>query len=120
MVVGAARPKFVVERKWTGAATNIGTEAVVRAPSDGYTLLLVTPANAVNATLYDKLNFDFMHDTGTVAGIYRVPFVMELEQSVPAKTVPDFIAYAKANPGKISFASGGNGSGVHWPANFSG
>jgi tripartite-type tricarboxylate transporter receptor subunit TctC len=104
---------FIVENR-TGAATNVATEAVVHAPADGYTLLLVTPANLINATLYEKLNFNFIRDIAPVAGIYRVPFVMELHPSVPATTVPEFIAYAKANPGKLSFASGGIATaGIH-------
>ena len=100
---------FVIENR-PGAGGNIGTEAVVRAPADGYTLLLVSSANAINATLYDKLNFNFIRDIAPVAGIIRVPNVMVVNPSVPAKTVPEFIAYAKANPGKINMASGGIGS----------
>jgi len=103
---------FVVENR-PGAASNIATEAVVRAPPDGYTLLLVNPANATSATLYDKLNFNFIRDVAPVAGIVRVPNIMELNLSVPAKTVPEFIAYAKANPGKVNYASAGNGTTVH-------
>ena len=91
--------QFVVENR-PGAGGNIATEAVVRAPADGYTLLLVGAANAINATLYDKLNFNFIRDIAPVAGIIRVPNVMEVNPSVPAKTVPEFIAYAKANPGQ--------------------
>ena len=82
----------------------------MRAPPDGYTLLLVSPANAINATLYEKLNFNFIRDIAPVAGIIRAPNVMVVNPSVPAKTVPEFIAYAKANPGKINMASAGNGS----------
>ena len=82
----------------------------MRAPPDGYTLLLVNSANAINATLYDKLNFNFIRDIAPVAGIIRVPLVMEVNPSFPAKTVPEFIAYAKANPGKINMASAGIGS----------
>src|SRR5262249_48276276 len=104
--------QFVIENR-TGAATNIATEAVVRSPPDGYTLLVVSPANAINATLYDKLNFVFLRDIAPVAGVIRAPFVLEINPSVPAKTVPEFIAYAKANPGKISMASAGIGSGPH-------
>jgi tripartite-type tricarboxylate transporter receptor subunit TctC len=104
--------QFVIENR-TGAGTNIGTEAVVRAPPDGSTLLFVTQSNAINATLYDNLNFNFIRDIVPVAGIIRVPNVMEVNPSVPAKTVPEFIAYAKANPGKINMASGGNGSIQH-------
>ena len=100
---------FVIENR-PGAGGNIGTEAVVRAPPDGYTLLLVSPANAINATLYDKLNFNFIRDIAPVAGIIRAPNVMVVNPSVPAKTVPEFIAYAKANPGKINMASAGNGT----------
>jgi tripartite-type tricarboxylate transporter receptor subunit TctC len=104
--------QFIVENR-PGASRNIGTEAVVRAPPDGYTLLLATATNAINATLYDKLNFNFIRDIAPVAGIMRVPLVMEVNSSFPAKTVPEFIAYAKANPGKINMASGGNGTGNH-------
>jgi tripartite-type tricarboxylate transporter receptor subunit TctC len=104
--------QFVVENR-PGGGTNIGTETVVRAPADGYTLLLVSPSNASNATLYDKLNFNFIRDIAPVAGISREPGVMVLNPSVPAKTVPEFIAYAKANPGKINMASSGNGTGTH-------
>jgi tripartite-type tricarboxylate transporter receptor subunit TctC len=103
---------FVIDNR-PGAGTNIGTEAVVRAPSDGYTLLLVAPPSAINATLYAKLNFNFLRDIAPVAGVVRAPFVMEVNPSVPAKTVTEFIAYAKANPGKISMASAGIGSGPH-------
>ena len=103
---------FVIENR-PGAGGNIGTEAVVRAPPDGYTLLLVTPANAINATLYDKLNFNFIRDIAPVASIIRVPIVMVVNPSFPAKTVPEFIAYAKANPGKINMASAGNGTAPH-------
>jgi len=103
---------FVIENR-PGAATNVGTDVVVRAPSDGYTLLLVSAINAVNATLYEKLNFNFVRDIAPVAIIMRVPFVMEVNPTVPAKTVPEFIAYAKANPGVINFASTGIGSGTH-------
>jgi len=103
---------FVIENR-PGAGTNIGTEAVVRAPADGYTLLLASPPAAINSTLYDKLNFVFLRDIAPVAGVIRAPFVMEVNPSVSAKTVPEFIAYAKANPGKISMASAGIGSGPH-------
>ena len=103
---------FVIENR-PGASTNIATEAVVRAPPDGYTLLLVAPANAINATLYEKLNFNFIHDIAPVAGIIRFPNVMVVNPSVPAKTVPEFIAYAKANPGRLNMASSGNGSTIH-------
>jgi tripartite-type tricarboxylate transporter receptor subunit TctC len=104
--------QFVIENR-PGAGTNIATEAVVKSPPDGYTLLMVTPANAINATLYDKLNFVFLRDIVPVAGMIRVPNVMEVNPSVPANTVAEFIAYAKANPGKINFASGGIGSAAH-------
>jgi tripartite-type tricarboxylate transporter receptor subunit TctC len=104
--------QFVVENR-PGAANNIATEAVTRAPADGYTLLLVNPANAINTSLYDKLNFSFLHDIAPVAGLIRVPNVMEVNPGVPAKTVLEFIAYAKANPGKVNFASGGSGTSVH-------
>ena len=104
--------QFVIENR-PGAASNIGTEAALKAPPDGYTLLQVTSTNAVNVTFYDNLNFNFISDIAPVAGIIRVPFVMELNPSVPANTVPEFIAYAKANPGKINMASGGIGTSVH-------
>ena len=103
---------FVMENR-PGAGTNIGTEAVVHAPADGYTLLFVTPANAINATLYDKPNFNFIRDIAPVSGIMRVPNMMEVHPSFPAKTVAELIAYAKANPGKISHASAGIGSSSH-------
>ena len=104
--------QFIIENK-PGAGNNIATEAAINAPSDGYTVFLVNPANAINATLYQKLPFNFMHDTAPVGGIMRVPNVMEVNPSVPAKTVAEFIAYAKANPGKINWASSGNGTSVH-------
>jgi tripartite-type tricarboxylate transporter receptor subunit TctC len=103
---------FIIDNR-PGAGGNIGTEVAAKAPPDGYTLLLVAPANVVNVTLYDKLNFNFMRDIAPVGGLTRVPNVMEVNLSVPAKTVPEFIAYAKANPGKINMASGGNGSTAH-------
>jgi tripartite-type tricarboxylate transporter receptor subunit TctC len=96
-----------------GAATNIATEAAARAAPDGYTLLMVNPANAINATVYEKLNFDFIRDVAPVAGIVRAPLVMVVNASFPAKTVPEFIGYAKANPGKINMASAGIGSTSH-------
>src|SRR5262249_28367773 len=105
-------PPFVIDNR-PGGGTNIGTEAVVRAPADGYTLLLVGAASAINATLYDKLNFNFIRDIAPVAGITRAPEVMVVHPSVPAKTIPEFIAYAKANPGKLTMASGGIGSLSH-------
>src|SRR5579864_3425841 len=104
--------EFIVENR-PGAGSNIATEAVVRAPPDGYTLLVVLAANAINATLYTKLNFNFLRDIALVAGLVRVANVMEINPAVPAKTVPEFIAYAKANPGRLSFGSGGNGSSLH-------
>jgi tripartite-type tricarboxylate transporter receptor subunit TctC len=103
---------FIVESR-PGGGTNIATEMVVRAPADGYTLLVVAPANAINASLYDKLNYNFMRDTMPVAGLIRFPNVMEVNPAVPTKTVPEFIAYAKANPGKLNMASSGNGSTIH-------
>ena len=103
---------FIIENR-PGAASNIATEAVVKAPPDGYTLLMVVPGNTINATLYDKLNFNFLRDIAAVASIARLPNVMEVNTSVPAKTVNEFIAHAKANPGKISFASAGIGSSQH-------
>jgi len=102
----------IVENR-AGAAGNIGTEAVVRAPADDYTLLLTTVSNAVNATLYDKLNFNFIRDVAPVAGVVRVPNVMEVNPSFPAKTAPEFITYAQANPNKLNFGSGGNGTASH-------
>ncbi len=103
---------FVIEDR-PGVAGNIAAELVVRASPDGYTLLELNAPNAINATLYANLNFDLVRDLAPVAGIMRVPAVMEVNPSFPAKTVPEFIAYAKANPGKINMASGGNGSTPH-------
>jgi tripartite-type tricarboxylate transporter receptor subunit TctC len=103
---------FVIENR-PGGGNNIGTEAAVRAPPDGYTLLLATPANAINATLYDKLNFNFIQDIAPVASIMRVSNIVVVHPSFPAKTLPEFIAYAKANPGKVSMASSGNGTAPH-------
>jgi len=103
---------FIIENR-PGAGTNIATEAVVRSPPDGHTLLLVAPPNAINATLYEKLNFNFIRDIAPVASISRVPLVMVVNPSVPAKTVSEFVTYAKANPGRISMASGGNGTTPH-------
>jgi tripartite-type tricarboxylate transporter receptor subunit TctC len=103
---------FVIENR-PGAGSNIGTEAVVRAPADGYTLLLVSPANVINATLFDKLNYNFIRDIAPVAGISRESIIMVVNPSVPAKRVPEFIAYAKANPGKLNVASAGIGTGAH-------
>jgi tripartite-type tricarboxylate transporter receptor subunit TctC len=104
--------QFVIENK-PGAGNNIGTEAAIHSPPDGYTLLLVNPANAINTTLYPRLSFNFIRDSAPVAGIMRVPNVMEVNPSLPAKTVAEFIAYAKANPGKINWATSGNGTSVH-------
>jgi len=103
---------FVVENR-PGAGNNIGTEAVVRAPADGYTLLIVGSTQAINATLYDKLNFNFIRDIAPVAAIIRQPLVMVVHPSFPAKTVPEFIAHAKANPGKLNMASPGVGTTPH-------
>lgn len=103
---------FVIENR-PGAGSNIGTEAVVKALPDGYTLLLANAANAINATLYEKLNFNFLRDIAPVAGLTRVPNIMVVNQSLPAKTVLEFIAYAKANPDKISMGSAGTGSTPH-------
>ena len=104
--------QFIVENR-PGAGTNIATEAVVRAPADGYTLLLGGAVNAVNVTLYEKLNFDFIRDIAPVAGLIRFPNIIDLNPSFAAKTLPEFIAYAKANPGKVSMASAGNGTSQH-------
>ncbi len=104
--------QFVIENK-PGGGNNIGTEAAIHSPPDGYTLMLVNPANAINTTLYPKLSFNFIRDIAPVAGIMRVPNVMEVNPSVPAKTVAEFIAYAKANLGKINWATSGNGTSVH-------
>ena len=103
---------FIIENR-PGAATNLGTEAVVNEPPDGYTLLLVGVPNAINATLYEKLNFNFIHDIAPVASIVREPNVMVVNPSVPATSVPEFISYAKTNPGKLSMASAGNGTASH-------
>ena len=103
----------VVIESRPGGGTNIATEAVVRAPPDGYTLLLVAPANAINASLYDKLNSNFIRDMAPVAGLIRFPTVVVVNPSVPVKTIPELIAYAKANPGKLNMASSGNGSTIH-------
>src|SRR5258708_7004767 len=103
---------FIIENR-PGAGGNIGTEAAVRAPPDGYTLLLAVSPNAINATLYDKLNFNILTDIVPVAGIMRTPHIMLVHPSFPAKTVPEFIAYAKANPGKINMGSSGIGSTNH-------
>ena len=103
---------FVIENR-LGAGGNIATEVVVRAPPDGYTLLQIGPANTINATFNDKLSFNFIRDIAPVASIVRVPSVMEINPSVPAETVPEFIAYAKANPGKLNMSSAGNGTASH-------
>ena len=104
--------QFIVENR-PGAGSNIATEAVVNAPPDGYTLLMVSSAHAIGATLYDNLSFNFIRDIVPVASIIRQPQVMLVNSSLPAKTVPEFIAYAKANPGKVSMASGGTGAASH-------
>jgi tripartite-type tricarboxylate transporter receptor subunit TctC len=109
---GRLGQSFITENR-PGAGGNIGTEAVVTAAPDGYTLLLATVPNAVNASLYEKLDFNFIRDIAPVAGIIRVPMVILLNPLVPARTVPEFIAYAKANPGKVNMASAGNGSAPH-------
>ena len=104
--------QFIVENR-PGAASNIATEAVVNAPPDGYTLLVATSVNAINATLYDKLNFNLIRDIAPVASIHREPLLVEVNPSVPVKTVPELIAYAKANPANINMSSAGIGSGNH-------
>jgi tripartite-type tricarboxylate transporter receptor subunit TctC len=104
--------QIVIENR-AGAGSNLAVEAAINAPPDGYTLLLVGATNAINATLYEKLNFNFIRDIAPVAGIIRVPLIMEVHPSVPAKTVAEFIAYAKANPGKINMGSGGIGTTLH-------
>jgi tripartite-type tricarboxylate transporter receptor subunit TctC len=104
--------QFVIENR-PGASSNIATEAVVRAPADGYTLLLIGSFNTINATLYDKLNFNFIRDIAPVASVMRYPYVMVVNPSLPAKSVSEFIAYAKANPGKLNMASPGTGTGDH-------
>ena len=104
--------QFIIENK-PGAGNNIATEAVIHAAPDGYTLLFVNPANGINASLYKKLSFNFVRDIAPVAGITRVPNVMEVNPNVPVKTVAEFIAYAKANPNKVNMASSGNGTSVH-------
>jgi tripartite-type tricarboxylate transporter receptor subunit TctC len=104
--------QFVIENK-PGGGNNIGTEYVVKSPPDGYTMLLVNPANGINATLYTNLSFNFIRDIAPVAGLVRTPNVMEVTNNLPAKTVAEFIAYCKANPGKINMASSGNGTSVH-------
>src|SRR5262245_29701903 len=101
--------QFIIENR-PGAGGNIATEAAVRAPADGYTLLFVNSVNAVNASVYDNLKFNFIRDIAPVASIMHIPLVMVINPSVPARTVPEFIAYAKANPGKVNMASAGNGT----------
>ena len=104
--------QFFVDNR-PGAANNIATEDMIRSPADGYTLLLTNPTNAINATFYAHLNYDFLRDSDPVAGIMRVPNVMVVGAAVPANTVPEFVAYAKANPGKVYYASPGNGTSPH-------
>jgi len=104
--------QFIVENR-PGGGGNIGIEAVVRSPADGYTLLVVGTTAAINATLFEKLNYNFIRDIAPVASIHRVPHFMQVNPSLPVATVPEFIAHAKANPGKISMGSGGNGSPAH-------
>ena len=104
--------QFAVENR-PGAGTNLGTEAVVRASADGYTLLIAGSSAAINATLFEALNFDFIRDTAPIASIVRVPQLMQVNPSLPVQSVPEFIAYVKANPGKIAMGSGGNGSPAH-------
>jgi tripartite-type tricarboxylate transporter receptor subunit TctC len=103
---------FIVENR-PGASTNIATEAVVRSAPDGYMLLITAPPSVINASLYAHLNFNFVRDIAPIAGLMRVPHVMSVNSSLPVRTVPEFISYAKANPGKVNYGSGGNGTGVH-------
>jgi tripartite-type tricarboxylate transporter receptor subunit TctC len=107
--------QFIVENR-PGAGNNIATDLVLKSDPDGYTLLLTNPTNAINATYYENLPYDFIRDSAPVAGIMRVPNIMEVSPLVPAKTVPEFVALAKANPGKLTYASGGNGTSVHMSA----
>jgi len=109
---GKLHQQFIIENK-PGAGNNIATEHVINSPPDGYTVYLVNPANGINATLYKKLNFNFVRDMAPVGGITRVPNVMTVNPNVPAKTVAEFIDYCKANPGKVNMASSGNGTSVH-------
>jgi tripartite-type tricarboxylate transporter receptor subunit TctC len=111
-LAGRLGQQFIIENR-PGAGANIATEAVVRAAPDGYTLLMISTPNAINATLYEKLNFNFIRDIAPIAAIIRVPNVMVVHPSVPAETVPEFIAHAKANPGKLTMASPGNGTSGH-------
>ena len=111
-LLGHFGQQFIVENQ-AGAGTNIATERVVRAPPDGYMLLMATSSNAINATLYDHLNFDFLQDTAPVASVARTPLVMTVNPSFPARTVPEFVAYATAHPGEINIATSGKGSTVH-------
>src|SRR3954468_10181416 len=104
--------QFFIENR-PGAGSNIGTEAVIRGPADGYTLLIASSSAAINATLFQNLNFNFIRDTAPIASIVRVPQLMQVNPSLPVKSVPEFIAYAKAHPGKIAMGSGGNGSPAH-------
>src|SRR5215831_2574683 len=104
--------QFVIENR-PGAGTNIGTEVAAKAPADGYSLLMLGTSNAVNPSLYDKLNFDVIRDFAPVGGVIRAPFVLDVNLAMPVKTVPEFIAYAKANPGRINMASAGNGAASH-------
>jgi tripartite-type tricarboxylate transporter receptor subunit TctC len=104
--------QFIVENR-PGAGTHVATEAVARAPADGYTLLMATGSNAINATLYDRLNYNFLRDIVPIVGVIRSPFVLEVHPALPVKTVPELIAYAKANPGKITMASFGTGTSSH-------
>jgi tripartite-type tricarboxylate transporter receptor subunit TctC len=104
--------QFIIENR-PGGSNNIGTESVVRAPADGYTLLAISTVNVINTTLYEKLNYDFIRDIAPVASFMRTPLVMAVNPSFPVKSVPEFIAYAKSNPGKVNFASGGSGTSIH-------
>ena len=104
--------QFIVENK-PGATGNVATEYVLGQPADGYTILVTTTANAINMTFYSKLSFNFLRDAEPVAGLASITYLMLINPGVPAKTIPEFIAYAKANPGKISYGSGGNGTSIH-------